>query len=265
MIILNKSSLSFLIIFIFTVVFSACSTINDSIRSQDIYKDSEAYNILEILRNTNATLNNFKGIGTTKSFQPGGSSQIFRIAWLGASHQRKIRMEILGVSGQPAASMASDGSYFYFLSRNTRRFYKKRLSKNTTLKQIISIPVKPSDILDLLAGRIPVYEHYIATIEHAASGEYVVLILKNRRHEVVERIYVDKSKTAAYKVEKFDRSGSLMYRAAFSRMQDINGYQVPLELEISTDQGVFFSLTVDRFWTEASASPEMFVLTPAIQ
>ncbi len=60
----------------------------------------------------------------------------------------------------------------------------------------------------------------------------------------------------------FDAAGTLAYRVEFDGFQTLNGYRVPSRLIVSNNDGLGFHLDVDRYWTNMSVSPSVFVLTP---
>ena len=77
--------------------------------------------------------------------------------------------------------MTTDGEWFYYYeARQDQPLYKKIPAKDDSLKRIISIPVKTSDIIDLLAGRVPLREHHSAFLEKQDSGDGYVLVLKKK-------------------------------------------------------------------------------------
>ncbi|MDM8538564.1 hypothetical protein QUF70_17550, partial [Desulfobacterales bacterium HSG17] len=101
----------------------------------------EASVLLSDLKNRNNTLKTFKGTGKIV-FRDKYNVQISRAAWMG-DRNGKLRISLLNLSGQPAASFSSDGEYFYAVSHSDMRFYKKKAS-DPGLKQIMTIPVKTS-------------------------------------------------------------------------------------------------------------------------
>ncbi len=252
-------------VFIFVFLFSSCSSITGKVMEKPFDLKSpakqeetlaEVGKILLKLETTNNKLKTFKGIGRIKLWNR-GKLQTARVAWIG-SRQGKLRFEIFSIPGQPSISLSSDGKYFYVISHAKRRFYKKQ-STDASLKKIILIPVKSIDIIALLAGRAPIHEYNDAAIERDESGDGYVLILNNNRADTLEKIYLDDSKTKVYKVEIFDKTGILVYKAIFNRMQNIKGYRVPLKLVISNDD-VVFSLFIDKYWADVKVSPSIFVL-----
>ncbi len=245
-----------IILLIIAFFLSACTGLTTRVSERAFDSQAEVQNLLLKLKSKNHTLNTFKGIGKITLWNK-GKSRIARVAWIG-SEQEKLRIEVLNVTGQPAISFASDEKWLYFRSHTTDRFYKKR-SNDASLKPLILIPIKASDVVDLLAGRVPVYEHKSAVL--IESGDGYVLVLKKKWRGIVEKIYLDK-KANIYGVEIFNGAGSLLYRAVFGRMDKINEFQVPSKLVISNDDGVIFKLDIDKYWADVSVSSSIFSLRP---
>ena len=244
------------ILLITSFFLSACSHLKARVPGTD---PKEARTLLLNLQNKNYYLKTFKGIGKFKLWNK-GKPQAARLAWMG-SVPEKLRTEILAVSGQPAISIANDGSWLYFLSHTPHRFYKKRSAK-ADLEKLISIPITSRDVIALLAGRVPVHEYNTASIMQDEAGDGYVLVLKKRWRGIIEKIYLDEKKTDVRKVEMFDSSGSLVYMVVFERMQNINKYQVPLKLVISNED-IVFQLDIEKYWADIVVSPSMFVLNPS--
>jgi outer membrane biogenesis lipoprotein LolB len=274
------------ILFIGTFFLSACSglTARISERSKDLKALSEARELISVLKNQNLELKTFKSVGRITFWENEKKNLTTRIALVGSAPDR-LRIVLQSVSGQPVASFASDGQWLYLFSHAQGKFYKKRAT-NSILKSFFSIPIKSDDIFDILAGRIPVNQHDSAVIikdttyrhlhtyssqrhegrprlgETDAIEAGYVLVLKKGWGNVCEKIYLDAGKKDVHKVEVFDLTGALAYRAEFNRMQNVNGYKVPSSLVFSNDDGSGFQVDVDRYWADVSVSPSIFVLTP---
>jgi len=222
---------------------------------------AEAQALLATLSNQNKALKNFKGIGQIRVRQNGKLIIDERVLWIG-SETAKLNIAVL-VSGQPVIKIASDGKWFYYYEvREGQPLYKKIPATDANLEQIISIPIQTSDLINLLAGRIPLREHHFAILEPQKSGNGHVLVLKRRWWGVTEKIYLDNSKLRVQQAEFYNRSGSLVYLARFDKMQHVEGYQVPAKLSIANGEGVDFQLVVDRYWADTDISSSMFVLEP---
>jgi len=222
---------------------------------------AEAGSVLATLGRQNDTLQSFKGLGRIKMWRSGQAGIDERIAWVGAQ-TNKLRIVLL-VSGYPAIKMASDGNWFYYYEAGSDPpLYKKIPANDPSLKTAISIRINASEIIHLLAGRVPLSEHHTAELTREDSGEGYVLEMKRWWGGICEKIFLDESKSRVRQVEFYSRSGTLEYRARFIEMQTVNGYQVPAKLSISNDDGAGLLLDIERYWADVPVSPSMFVLDP---
>jgi hypothetical protein len=246
------------------VFFSACSFFTGRIVEEppellDTVTITEVNNLLSTIRLKNRNLKTFKGIGKITFWEEDKKSITSGIAWVG-SDPDMIRIAILNISGQPLLSIANDGQWFYFLSHTDNSFYKKR-SSYSNLKKAIQIPIKPVEIVSLLAGRIPLYEYHTAHIIRNKKQGYII-ILKKRSGDVIQKIYLNEDKKDVKKVELFDVNGELLYFVVIDSPQKINKYYVPLKLSVSSDNDNGFKIEVHKYWTDVSVNPSMFVLAP---
>lgn len=248
------------------LLIAGCSSLGTSVspRPEDSLESAaraEAQLVILNLSEQNRRLKNFKGIGKIRVRQNQTTRIDERIAWI-ASESTKINIVVL-VSGHPAIKMASDGKWFYYYeAREEKPIYKKVPASDSNLKKLTSIPIKTSDIIDLLAGRVPLREHHAALLERPDSGEGYVLVLKRRWWGVTEKIFLDETRSRVQYAEFYNRSGSLIYLARFDKMQTIGGYQVPAALRITNGNGIDLQLWVNRYWTDVDISASMFVLNP---
>ncbi|MAF33626.1 MAG: hypothetical protein CL941_06700 [Desulfobacter sp.] len=238
---------------------SACSNLTGGMSKTPIDpRSAGAIDLLSLAKNKNSKLKTFKGIGRVRLWDK-GNFQVSRVAWVGWNPKR-IRMEVLGVSGHPLVSLASDGDWVYFYIHTQQRFYKKRA--NTTFQNFLSLPLGSIDMIALLSGRVPIADHQSVVLKRDPVSNRYTLVLKKRWRGLVEKIYFDKKKENVTQVERFDSTGDLVYRAKFERLQTIAGYIVPVKLVISTAVGVIFELDIEKYWVGVPVSLPMFVLEP---
>ena len=245
------------------ILFAGCGSLGTGIsrKPEDIAARAEAQVVISALSNQNRGLKNFKGIGKIKIRQNQITRIDERIAWI-ASEEAKINIVVL-VSGHPAIKMASDGKWFYYYeAREGKPVFKKVPASDSNLKRFTTIPIKTSDIIHLLAGRVPLREHQDAVLERSDSGEGYVLVLKRRWWGVTEKIFLDETKSRAYRIEFYNRSQELVYLARFGEMKTVGGYRVPGSLEITNGDDIVMQLVLNRYWTDVDVSAPMFVLKP---
>ena len=227
----------------------------------DLATRVETQAILSTLGSRNANLKNFKGIGTVRVWQEGKLKIDERIAWVG-SDPGKINIAVL-IGGHPTVKMASDGKWFYYYEVGKKEpIYKRYAASNASLKRLISIAIQTDDVLDLLAGRVPIREHHSVMLQKLENEPGYALVLKKRWWGVIQKIYLNESKTRARKIEFFNRSGTLIYRVRFETVQRINTYLVPGRLNITNDKDVQFELDINKYLADVEVTASMFVLKP---
>jgi len=224
-------------------------------------KVNEVRDLLSVLRTKNDSLRNFKGIGNIKVSQKGDFYLDQRVAWIG---ERPVRLSIaVLVSGFPAIRLANDGEWLYYLeTHGSETEFKKIRASDPSLKTIISIPISSSDVVMLLAGCIPMpaFDSVDFIKEEAPQG--FVLVLKERWWGIRQKIFYDENQSRVYRIDVFQRSGALMYRAEIERIQRVGEFEVPFQLKLSTDNGNYFQLDVDRCWVNVEMPPNAFRLKP---
>lgn len=251
----------FFSMFLFVIFCSSCHRVyKHSVPAppsvSDVFQpQEEAEQLLLSLKNINSELKTFKGMGSIKIWEIKRHYSL-RTAWVGTD--KKLRIEVFGASGLPAESIASDGNSLYLFSHYNKRFYKTKLGKRIEKK--LPIPISFSDIISILSGRVPVYHHTYIFFKKNVSPVENVLILKNNRHNVIEKIFVDKSTTTVTKIEIYNKDGSMEYRAVFNNFHEIQTYKIPLNVEIENNDTIIQIIT-DKYWANVSVLPSTFVLT----
>lgn len=250
-----------IIVFVVFLLVGCSSLFRKTPKPENLAAMAEARMVLLALSSQNEKLKNFKGIGKIRIWHKGKKKIDEKIAWIG-SDTAKISIAVL-ISGYPAIKIASDGKWvYYYETRQEEPLYVKYPATDATLQRIVSVPIKISDIVTLLAGRAPLRDHHSADLHRQDSGLGYVLTLKKRWYGIVEKIYLAEDKKEVRKIEFFNPSGSLIFRARFDEMQTVNTYQVPARLIVSSDESTGFQLEVQKYWTGIPVSPSMFVLRP---
>ena len=211
---------------------------------------------LSIIEQKNAAIKSFKGIGKIRVWDL-GFCRTSRAAWLGAADGR-LRIEFLGLPGQPVAKFIFNGSQYLFFSQTDQQIYRKK-STDPNLAPITGVSIKASEVLDFLAGGIPVYEHDSVSLEQPGSDGRYVVIFKKRWLGVVEKIFFNGS--VIEKVEVF-KWGDKTYQATLNDMRTVDGNPVPFFLEIQNTDNQGFSFSADRLWTDVDVQPVMFEIVP---
>jgi hypothetical protein len=224
-------------------------------------KATEVRDLLSVLKTQNEALRNFKGIGNIQIRQDSRLQLDQRVAWIG---EKPVKLSIaVLISGYPAVKLANDGKWLYYLEVHGQdTTFRKIPASDPSLKKLISIPISSSEVITLLTGQIPMPQFdSAALIEEKALPGYV-LVLKEKWWGIRQKIYYDQSISEVRRVDVFQRSGALKYRAEIKNRQSINGFQVPLQLRLLTHDGADCLLMIDRYWVNVDPPPSVFVLAP---
>ena len=247
-----------LLIFVTVFLFSSCALLTK--RAPVMPSDPESRELAIRLENLNGEIKTFKGIGKIKLWADGKVQFNERVAWAG-SDPASFRVEVL-FSGQSVIKIASDGKWLYYRNiRSKHHSYKKFRLNQSNLNKILSIPVTPDDFMNLLAGRIPVYEHDAALLTKNSDGGFI-LNLRDKWGEIIEKIYLDEQKQVVQQIEIYGSSGSVKYRAAFEKMRKVDKYTIPSRLVISNQEGNRFQLDIHKYVAGVPVPPSMFILAP---
>ena len=243
----------------FTIIATGCSTLKQRAEgplATTISPEAEA--LFNRLRSQNSQLQSFKGTGRMRIENQNGIQQA-RIMWAGYQNE-KLRLEIMGATGQPVFSFAYDGERIYLISHTENRFYSKR-SSDASLEKLISLPISVSDTLDLLVGRIPMEKECLPISVHVKEEGEQILVLKSlERKAGHQKITIDTASGSVRRIEAFDKDESLEYQAEFIRMQNVSGFEVPKELRFSDGSQASLQLFVERFWPNVALPESLFEL-----
>ena len=218
----------------------------------------EAHRILSIIKARNDAASSFKGIGKISVWDRNGS-RTSRAAWAGAIDGR-LRIEFLALPGQPVAKFIYDGENYYFLSQTDQQLHQESCS-DPMLTQVAGVPIRVSEVVELLAGGIPIYAHDSVILEPQASGQGFVLIFKKRWLGVVQKIYLDPSRSVVEKIEIY-KWWKKAYQAVFAQVRQVKDHRIPFDLTISDGGNQGFRVTNDRYWADVVVKPSMFSLEP---
>ncbi len=206
------------------------------------------------LEQTNDGIPPYKGIGELY-FVSGREAWSIRGAWLGVPN-RKLRIETIGLAGQPGARLICDGKECHFIY-SENGCYRKHTSRATNLRQLAGIDMEVADLVILLGGGVPIASHDAAWMEDAGYSSRPVMKLNRRFYGVVEKIYFSSDMAAVSMVEVFGFK-DLKYRVQIVSTRVVDGYMVPDVLEIENETASM-TLKVERAWFDVSYSPEAFV------
>jgi outer membrane biogenesis lipoprotein LolB len=213
--------------------------------------------ILTVLKQRNQEIRSFKGIGRIEisDLQARRSA---RFAFAG--QERKLRVEILDIAGQPLVSLAYDGNWLYLVQHAENRFYQKK-SLAGDLRQFITIPLTIRELVALLSGRVPLIEYASATLERDPGGQGYRLTLNGRwLQRDREHISLAPDMKTVRRYERLDGRGRLVYAADVKSEKQAEGHWIPQRLSLAdTDQHQLL-MDIETWRPNANVDASMFVL-----
>ncbi len=237
---------------------SGCAGLTDRFYGKPVITE-EAIEALAELDRVNAGLASFKGIGKIRLWNENGA-QISRLAFLGADGN-KIRIQILGITNPADMIIAGNGERFYYVSNLDGRFIEKKTS-DPDLEKIVSLPIRVSQVVALLSGRVPMADYRSASIENNPQGGRVLVLRKWGK--IVQRTYFDTDNHVT-KTEMLKSDGSPEYRAEFGKVKTVGAYRIPFLVTVANDDGNGFQLDIKRYWTDVAIKPAVFEPEPAFK
>ncbi len=213
--------------------------------------------VLASLEHANNNIQTFKGVGQLK-ISAGKSVQTVRVAWIG-SEPCNLRLETLGVWGQPSLLFLLKDDIFYVHDINNNRYFKGKNSVRN-LRRFLSVPFGPQDLYSILSGSPPIVSFYEARIEVLPDQSQSCLFLYKRWNRIAEKVWLGDDHKTVKEVELFDPWGESKYVVKFSRFRDVNGSLIPYRIRVLHEGEFDMLLDVSRFYIQVSIPKEAFTL-----
>lgn len=227
-------------------------------RSVDTPAELEARQTLARLQAANAGLQDCKGLGQV-TLRTGSQAQRARLAWA-AKAPDKLRLELLAVSGHPLAALASDGAHLYLRDNTNDRFHKTN-SRRASLEQLVQVPLRVTDLVAYLMGRIPdIAAERMVQLDNPNQPGYI-LELSRWWGEISQRIFVGPDGTTIKRVVNFDSEGKIAYQVDLADHGVEGDFLFARRLSAFTPEGDRIAIRLERFWPNAGIDAAAFQLT----
>ena len=219
---------------------------------------------LEILKNRADRFPACRGLGQLK-IENDETKRYLDLAWL-CKFPDKARIEVLSPSGHSLLSFSTDGKYVYLQPRPNGKFQKYNL-KYINLEKITGIPIKKNDILNLLAGALPLRRYSSIEISDSTSKHANTLYLKRRWGGTIEEFFFDDGWSQPYKATFFKNNffntseKKIEYTAEITKWQEIDNFDIPRQIVLKTTDNITASLDIRKYWILTDVADDKFVLT----
>lgn len=212
--------------------------------------------LISEIKNRNADLLSFKGSGSIRLTGPEGQNS-FRLAWAGKNPDH-LRATVL-FSGRPVETLATDGKSFFLKSHTGQHEFIRYNSGDIKLQRFLSVPVRASALISLLACRTPVEKYTEAILKtETENGETIkILELKRPFRGVVQRFFL--TGNSEIKACEITRYGKPVYRVDYDRYSMEGAFNLPHRILITARKATCH-INISRYFPNADTSAVSFTL-----
>ncbi len=203
-------------------------------------RETKAEQSAQHVRQMNRDLLTSRGTGNL-SLTRDGKTETHRVAWV-AQWPCCLRMTLLS-SGIPVETIAADGKSLTFVSHVGKHAPHTMNQPNPSLQAILSLPVKLSDIIALLTGKVPLKAGGEVSL-HTGEESTFHLIFKNWWGKPFQKIVLN----GAHQVTQYWRlssKGSPEIKLSFHQFSQFEGYPIAQQTVFtdSHDRRLTFQIT----------------------
>lgn len=224
--------------------------------------DRTAWQSAARLQAWNQEIKSSKGTARVR-LETSSGVQSYQIAWAAQTPDR-VRITFT-VSGHPVETVVADGSKVTFISHTGQHKPHTPASDDPDLEPYTRVPVRLSDLITLLLGRIPVKKfddawflphelfHIRLGRKHSSLSQELVL----QAHDAIDHNLDDTIKA----LRLLDKEGKARYEIAFHAFDTMGPYTVPVHMTIISGKHLKAHIRITRFWPNIPVKKAVFRLT----
>ena len=250
----NQNLLSSLIyITVFILFVSGCASFRPDTSP---LLDKKAFLLSNQARSINQHITASKGTGWAR-LETKTKTVKFRIAWA-TIFPNKIRITFL-LSGLPVETIIATGEKITFLSHTGEHSKYSYNSKDPDMKDYILVPVKLSEMILVLLGRLPVKNFDDAWFSPSDSSLSTIILKQNWKGFTQSIHFNDKGKIKGLKTT--DASGKLLYEMTIIKYKAHDFGNIPVKIEIKDKDNRKLTLEITNFLPNPPIKESVFQLT----
>ncbi|MDA3791163.1 MAG: hypothetical protein PF503_22030 [Desulfobacula sp.] len=181
----------------------------------------------------------------------------FKIAWA-AVFPNKIRITLL-ISGLPVETIIATGEKITFFSHTGEHSKYSYNSKDPDMKDYIQVPIKMSEMISVLLGRLPVKNFDNASFLPSDSS-LSSIILKQKWKGETQSLHLNE-KGKIYGLKSRDLSGKLLYEIMITQYKTYDFGYIPIKIEIKDMDNQKLTLDITSFQPNPPIKESVFRLT----
>lgn len=220
----------------------------------DPAQDKKARTLALAAREYNAAITTSKGTGHLVT-RINGRAEAFKMAWA-AQAPNRLRLTLL-LSGHPVETIAASGERVTFISHTGKHRPHSTLSADPDLDDYIGVPVRLSQMVSVLLGRIPARQFDRAWIPPGRPD--LIHTNKNLSSNIQEFKTGDQGRITRYRV--LEKDYTPVFGIEFKNFTRKKGFLVPLGLSLYDTGGRTLEITLTGIIPNAPVKESTFRLT----
>ena len=250
----NQNLLSSLIcIAAFILIIPGCAPIRPDTNP---LLDKKAFVLSTQARSFNQHIIASKGTGWAR-LETDTNKDKFKIAWAAVS-PNKIRITFL-LSGHPVETIISTGKKITFYSHTGQHSKYSYRSEDPDMKDYILVPVKISEMISVLLGRLPVKKFDDAYFSPSDASLSTVILKQNWKGARQYLHFNDRGKVES--VKAMDYAGTLLYEMTIMKYKAYNFGSIPVKIKIKDKDNRILTLEIINFQPNPPIKDSVFQLT----
>jgi len=251
---INQNSLYNLIYsIVFILIFSGCALHRPATNP---LLDKKALLFANQTQSFNQHIITSKGTGWAR-IETKTKTDKFKIAWAVVS-PNKIRITFL-MSGLPVETIIATGEKITFFSHTGEHSKYSYNSKDPDMEDYIQVPIKMSEIILILLGRIPVKKFDNAYFSPSDPSLSSISLEQNWKGVTQSLHFNDKGKIHGLKSR--DLSGKLLYEIMITQYKIYDFGNIPIKIEIKDMDNRKLTLDITSFQPNPPIKESVFQLT----
>ena len=197
----------------------------------------------------------FRAVGTIRV--QGGKQRWSGKAFLLSEFPDSLRLEVVGLFGNPLLYAVSDGHQFTIWEPGRKHAYQG-LASSGTLARLIKFPLQDREALLLLAGIVPPWHQVQAKLFRLSDDESYMLQLENKPARLRQRIWLEGEDLIVTRIERVQGNEG-KFEAEFSDFVSIDGSFYPRSIVMEGGQA-HLSIRYQQFAINEDLDPSVFHL-----
>lgn len=218
--------------------------------------DRKAFLLADQARLFNSHILTGKGSGWAK-LQTKTKVTRYKIAWA-AVFPDKIRLTFI-ISGFPVETIITTGEKVTFFSHTGEHTKYSYPSQDPDMEDYIQVPVKMSEVISILLGRLPVKrfdDAYFSPQDSSLS----TIILKQKFKTTTQSLYIN-SNGKTDRLVNSSGAEDLLYEMIIKKYKPYGPGDIPVEIEIKDKNGRKLTLEIRNFQPNPPIKDALFELT----